>query len=206
MLASDALPRVAAELPGGPARSDALPSFDELYDEHVDLVWRALRRFGVGPSELEDATQEVFLVAFRKLDAFEGRCALSTWLYGIAAHVARNLRRSERRHPETPTEDVGLDDASTGASPEDSASDREAARILLELLDTLDDDKREAFVLAELEGLAAPEIAASLGLNVNTVYARIRAGRAAFDQAVKRFSARATSPGHNPDKRAFPWR
>ncbi|MFO0555945.1 MAG: sigma-70 family RNA polymerase sigma factor [Polyangiaceae bacterium] len=209
MAAADALlsdTRGALDPANAAARSMASsPAFEELYDQHVDLVWRALRRFGVAESAIEDATQEVFLVAFRRLSSFEGKSTLSTWLYGICAHVARNARRTERRHPETPTEDVGHDQASTSATPEQVASEREAQRILYELLDALDHDKREAFVLAELEGLSAPEIAASLGLNVNTVYARIRAGRAAFDDALRVRQARERRPP-TKKKGAFPWR
>jgi RNA polymerase sigma-70 factor (ECF subfamily) len=71
-------------------------------------------------------------------------------------------------------------------------------RVLHELLDQLDEDKREAFVLAELEGLTAPEIAQSLDLNVNTVYARIRAARIAFEQAILRHRAK---DGHDSSKK-----
>lgn len=63
-------------------------------------------------------------------------------------------------------------------------------RILHQLLDQLEDEKREVFVLAELEQLSAPEMAASLGVNVNTLYARVRAARAAFEQAVSRHRAK----------------
>src|SRR5687767_11675524 len=101
MPASEALPRVTAQLaPQGTShegprvraeqRGESVGSFEEIYDRHVDVVWRALRRFGVAESSIEDAVQEVFLVAFRKLETFEGKSAVSTWLYGIAAHVARN--------------------------------------------------------------------------------------------------------------------
>ena len=168
------------------------PAFETLYDESFDLVFRALQRFGVPESVLEDCVQDVFIVAFKKLETFEGRSATSTWLYGIAAHVARNARRTARRWPETPTDREVLerDRATEEKSPEANAEDAQAARLLYRLLEELDDDKREVFVLAELEQLTAPEIAQSLGLNVNTVYARIRAARAAFDQAVSREHAR----------------
>ncbi len=169
--------------------SGALPSFEELYDEHVDRVFRALRRFGVAELAIEDAVQDVFVTAYRKLGSFEGRSALSTWLYGIALQVARNYRRSARRRPETPTEDAALDGPS-GQCLERTLEEAEAVRILHQLLDELDDDKREVFVLAELEQLSAPEMAASLGVNVNTLYARVRAARAAFEQAVARHRAR----------------
>lgn len=204
MSASDALALPAPAHQGLPSPSDMAPNvadelrvaldFDALYDDHVDLVWRALRRFGVAEAAIEDAVQEVFIVAYKKLDTFEGRSAVSTWLYGIAAHVARNARRTERRHPETPTESVGLDEPASD-DPEASVSDAEAMRVLYRILDELDHDKREVFVLAELEQLSAPEISMSLGVNVNTIYARLRAARAAFELAVVRHRARGDRRG-----------
>lgn len=174
-----------------PSAVSPMPSFEQLYDAHVDLVWRALHRLGVAPSAIEDAVQEVFIVVFKKLETFEGRSAVSTWLYGICAHVARNARRTTRRHPETPTDDARiLDSRQDTKTPDESMEDAEASAVLYAILDELDDDKREAFVLCELEQLSAPDIAASLALNVNTVYARVRAARAAFDQAVARYRAK----------------
>jgi RNA polymerase sigma-70 factor (ECF subfamily) len=164
--------------------------FANVYDEHVDLVWRALRRLGVPESAIEDATQDVFLVVHRRLGEFEGRSSVSTWLYGIAVGVARNLRRTRRRRPEHPSDGIEDELVAATASPERGAADAEAVALLEQLLSSLDADKREVFVLAELEELTAPEIGAALGLNVNTVYTRLRAARAAFEQALVRFRSK----------------
>jgi RNA polymerase sigma-70 factor (ECF subfamily) len=66
----------------------------------------------------------------------------------------------------------------------------EAAQLLTAFLDTLDDDKRETFILAELEQMTVPEIAEAVDANVNTVYSRLRAARKAFEQTVSRIRAR----------------
>ncbi len=162
------------------------PHFDEIYDQHFDPTWRNLRRLGVREAQLPDATQDVFLVVHRRLPDFsasraaEPRAALRSWLYSIVVRVARQYRRGLRRKPTEGIDDVGeLPDAS-GREPERDAQQSEALRQLLGLLAQLDDDKREAFVLAELEGLSAPEIGEILGVNVNTIYARIRAARRAL--------------------------
>ena len=149
--------------------------FAAVYDDHVDLVWRALRRLGVPEGAIEDATQDVFLVVHRRLGEFEGRSTLSTWVYGIAVGVARNHRRTRRRRPEHPSDGIEDELVASNASPERGAADAEAVALLERLLATLDADKREVFVLAELEELTAPEIGAALSLNVNTVYTRLRA-------------------------------
>ena len=71
-----------------------------------------------------------------------------------------------------------------------SASKADAVRLLYELLDKLDAGKREVFVLAELEQLAAPQIAEALGINLNTVYSRLRLARETFNQALARHHVR----------------
>ena len=67
--------------------------------------------------------------------------------------------------------------------PQEQASKREAARFIDRFLDSLDDERRAAFVLAELEQLSAPEIAAVVGVPLNTVYSRLRLARIAFTRA-----------------------
>ncbi len=63
-------------------------------------------------------------------------------------------------------------------------------RLLHAILDEMDDDRREIFVMAELEQLTMPDIAATLGLNVNTAYARLRAARQTFEASLERHRAR----------------
>ncbi len=166
----------------------AVLSFDDVYDEHFSFVWRSLRRLGVAERGLDDAAQEVFLTVHRRLRDFEGRSSVRTWLFGIAVNVARHARRSEhrRRTDELPE---SLPDPG-GSTPHDDASKAEAVKILHELLDQLDDEKRTCFVLIELEQLSAPDVAASLGLSVNTVYSRLRSARREFEQALARHRAR----------------
>ena len=69
------------------------PTFKEVYEEQFRFVWRSLRRLGVRESDVADAAQDVFLVVHRRLDEFEGRSKVSTWLYGICYRVARDRRR-----------------------------------------------------------------------------------------------------------------
>ena len=173
----------------------ANPSFEEVYEANVSYVWRIVARLGVRGAAVEDLTQEVFLVVHRKLAEFEGRSSLRTWLFQIVRRVVHDHRRTCRRKdpqalsPEPPLDLEGVPD-DPGAGPHDSAAKAEAVRLLYELLDKLDDDKREVFVLAELEQMPAPEIGEALGLGVNTVYSRLRLAREAFNLALARHHAR----------------
>jgi RNA polymerase sigma-70 factor (ECF subfamily) len=174
--------------PGGVPISmppDGPPPFEEIYETQFAYVWRTLRAFGVPEHRLDDAVQDVFVVVHRKLALFQGRATIETWLFAIARRVAQDHRRSARR------KDVGeelgdeLVDASL-ESPFDATSRAESARLLTALLDELDDDKRAAFVLVELEQRPVPEAAAMLGENVNTIYSRLRAARQQFERAAAR--------------------
>jgi RNA polymerase sigma-70 factor (ECF subfamily) len=161
-------------------------TWDELYEEHFDFVWRSLRRLGVATSSLDDATQEVFIVAFRRAADFEGRSTLKTWLFGIAWNVARHSFRAPSRREE-PLSEQAVDFTK---NQEESASRAEAVRFLYEVLASLDAEKRDVFVMAELEEMPAPEIAEIIGVPLNTVYSRLRAARCDFDAALKRRRAR----------------
>jgi len=168
--------------------------FEAIYDEHFAFVWRSARRLGVSEASASDVAQEVFLIVLRRLSSFEGRSSLKTWLFGILIGVVRNHRRSRRRERAVlePTSTFEREPTAPANDPDPhaSAAKAEAVRLLYEMLDELDDDKREVFVLAELEQFTAPAIAEALGVNLNTVYSRLRAARRAFEDAVARRRAR----------------
>lgn len=164
-------------------------SFEVLYTDHVDMVWRGLRGLGVSEANIEDAVQDVFLVVHRRLASFEARSSFKTWLFGIVVRVARNHRRQSQRKGARESFEAAADVADSAPSPDDEAATAQAFRDLVRVLSKLDEPKRELLVLAELEQLSAPEIAETLGLNLNTVYSRLRHARSAFDAAAVRDAA-----------------
>jgi RNA polymerase sigma-70 factor, ECF subfamily len=174
------------------------PSFDEVYREHAPFVWWSVQRLGVPMHLAEDAVQDIFVVVFRRLGEFRERTSIRSWLYAIVLMTARNYRRSVRRKeaPLGPAVKGGerLDpDALSdrrATAPDASAEQAEALRELDALLAQLTDERREVFVLAELEQMTAPEIADALGIGLATVYWRLRAARQDFEAAVSRRKAR----------------
>jgi len=159
-----------------------------VYEEHFDFVWRSVRRLGVAERALDDAVQEVFIVVHRRLADFEGRSSLKSWLFAIARRVAKDHRRRASRKDRTEALPEVLADPHA-RSPLEGAERAQAVRLLYEILDSLDDDKREVFILAELEQMTVPEIAAAISVNLNTVYSRLRAARQAFEKALARQQA-----------------
>ena len=159
--------------------------FHALYREQFDFVFRNLRRLGVASAQVDDALQDVFLVVLRKIEEFESGSHAKAWLFAIALRIARNYRRSERRRDShVGTTDSDSFSAPGEHSPFERAARAQAARILHAFLDGIDEDKRSVFIMTELEQMTAPQIAAALSLNLNTVYARIRAARREFARAI----------------------
>jgi len=162
-----------------PASAPDRAQFEAVYAEHHAFVGRCLARWGVPAAWVDDARQDVFLTAFRKLHTFEGHASIRAWLAGISRRVAWRHRRTRDRH-------ARRIDALSRVEPEVASVDdwirrREAGAVLDAFLHALDVPKREAFVLCELEGLSAREAASATGVNPATLYSRLRVARSSFE-------------------------
>jgi RNA polymerase sigma-70 factor (ECF subfamily) len=164
-------------------RAPEAPDFDTLYREHFAFVWRSLRRLGVPPALVEDAAQDAFVVAHRRFETLQAGASPRAWVFGIAWRVASDYRRSARRKgPQVELEEGDV--AGPHESPYEGAAKAQAVALLERFLQTLDEDQRAVFILAELEQMSAPEIAAALETNLNTVYSRLRTARIRFAEAI----------------------
>lgn len=178
-----------------PASESRARSFRALYDGHVDFVWRNLRRLGVHEADVDDRTQEVFVVAHRRFDQFEDRGhGPRAWLFQIVLRVASDARRHRRRHPEDPDGGDAMGRASVDASQADAILRREALSRLDAALETIDIGRRTVLVLHEIEEMTAPEIAQVLDIPLNTVYSRLRVGREELEAALTTLVAREETP------------
>lgn len=173
--------RISEELAGPVVEETPETSLEQLYEAHFSFVWRSLGAFGIPQAQLDDAVQEVFLVVHRRQGDFERRSSIRTWLFGIAYRVAANLRRSSKRRP---TEPLPGELTSDYPSPEQHAERAENARFVERFLDRVDEDQRAAFIACMLEEMSVPEAAEALGVNVNTLYSRLRVVRSKFAAAL----------------------
>lgn len=149
--------------------------FKAVYDEYVRFVWRILRGLGVPDAMVADAAQDVFIVVHRRLSEFGGRSSVKTWLFAIAYRVSFKYRRTLQRAREHATVDDSLRDERPG--PVENAEGHEAERLMMALLDRLDERKRIVLVLTEFEELSGPEISAITGFGLSTVYTLLRRAR-----------------------------
>jgi RNA polymerase sigma-70 factor (ECF subfamily) len=167
--------------------------FRSVFTEHYAFCWRMLAHFGVPHASLDDAAQEVFAVVHRRLAEYDGRTSVRSWLWGIARRVASGHQRTEHRARRR-LEVVAAPEPD--ATPDEELARAETIALVDRCLDALDQKHRDVFVLAEIEGCTAPEIANMLDVELNTVYSRLRNARAKFHRALER--ARTREPSSRP--------
>jgi len=166
----------AREVPASKTSNDA--RITQMVREHYAFVWRSLLRLGVPARMAEDAAQQVFLVAMRRVsDIAIG--SEKSFLFGAALRVASDERRSAKNR-ELPSEPA--DDASTQPSPEDELHTRRRRDLLEDALLHMPLEFRTVFVLFELEQMTKTEVAELLGLAVGTAVSRLRRARELFRQ------------------------
>jgi RNA polymerase sigma-70 factor (ECF subfamily) len=163
-------------------------TFNAIYDAWFESVLRWIRAFGVPQADREDIAQDVFLVVRRRLHAFDGENP-AAWLYRITKRQVRDFRRRiwiknifTREH--TDALDTMPDDR---AGPAALLERKQTQRILLTLLAKMNPDRRVAFMLFELDGLAGEEIARIQGVAVTTVWKRLHFARKEFLALVARY-------------------
>ena len=170
---------VQGAVPTDLARPERL---SDMFQRYYDIVWRVLRRRGLSPPRADDATQEVFIVASRKL----GQIPLGSeraFLCGTALRVASTVRRSAefRRESVSPDADLGSTFVATDQPSGEELLDQRNARAALDaILAGLGEELQVVFVLFELEGMTMSEIAITLGIPPGTVASRLRRARESF--------------------------
>lgn len=165
-------------------------TLESIYHEHSDFVWRNLLRLGVERDEALDAVQDVFLIVHEQIDHFEGRCALTTWLFTICRSIAHRRRIQAKRRRDQLAE-TDIDTAIDLRADVGRAAEHNQDLVLLaSILDGLDPEQRNVFILFELERMTGEDIGVILGIPVGTVYSRLQLARTAFRQALSRHEAR----------------
>jgi RNA polymerase sigma-70 factor (ECF subfamily) len=178
---------------------DGAPRLREIFRTESSYVWNTLRRLGVRPSDLEDVTHDVFVVVHRKLADYDPSRPLRPWLFGIALRVASDYRRCARIQRERITDDLDREGGGIGTEEQLETARRRA--LVMKALEALGEDQRLVFVRHELEGISIPEIAAMIGIQVNTAYSRLRLARERFVVAVRALAKEPGDAAREPERR-----
>ena len=180
MVMSDALILVS----GTPATDEKAKKerLERMFRAHHELVWRTLRRLGLGPEPAADATQQAFLIAAERLDDIR-QGSERAFLFGTALRLARTAYRTGRRWQ---LEDDMDHRADAGSRLEELVDRRRAVEVADRVLAQMDPTLLTVFVLFEIEGLSTPEIAELVGVPLGTAASRLRRAREAFRAAASR--------------------
>jgi len=173
-----------------PSRSD----FERIMRQHNQRLFRVARSILRDDADAEDALQDAYVQAYRKLGDFRGDSELSTWLTRIVINQAlmriRARRRDtvvvpfgEGRDAGTPALDVADD---TAESPSEAALRAEVRKVIERRIDELPDAFRTVFVMREIEEMTARETADALGIPEATVRTRLFRARALLREALDR--------------------
>ena len=189
------------------ARDGDLTAFNSLVVRFQDPVYSlALRMLG-SPQAAEDAAQEAFIRAWRRLDSFRGG-RFQSWLFTIVANLSRDELRRRGRRPQTSLDAArddpdraSLDPADEGPSPESIAEQGDLRTLLEQALAQLPDDWREVVVLSDVQDLAYDEIAAITGLPLGTVKSRLSRARGRLRDIISSIAEPNVLPQRLEDRR-----
>ena len=175
-------PLAKSQCPDRPELGRATSDFAALYEEHNRAIYYLALRFLGDPQKAEDATHDVFLKAFRKMDQFRGDASWRTWLYRIAINHCRNLLQAwHERHVLTSADETIWDHAPAATdSPFRVLETKELGQRIQKALDGLPHEYRLLLLLRADEELSYEEMAALTEQTSDSVRGKLHRARKAF--------------------------
>ncbi len=169
-------------------------------EHYGSRVYRLARGITRNEADAEEVAQDVFVNLFRKIETFQGRAALGSWIYRVTANAALIKRRGKRFELEVALEEqlpTFLEDghragdrawvlADWSRTPEEQMLSAETRAVLNRAIDELPDHYRAVLVLRDVEGLSNEEVAEALGESVPTVKSRLHRARMALREQLTR--------------------
>jgi RNA polymerase sigma-70 factor, ECF subfamily len=159
----------------GLARAGDAAAFERIYRRHCARIHTLCARM-LTPEEADDATQEVFIRAWRKLELFRGDAAFGTWLHRLAINLLLGRRQTHANYRDRFDGDVGVVQHAGRRDRADLRVDVEAA------MQKLPAGAREVFVLHDVEGYTHDEIGGMLGINAGTSKSQLHRARMTLRQ------------------------
>jgi RNA polymerase sigma-70 factor, ECF subfamily len=198
-----------------------MAAFGRLVTKYQDRVYNTCWRLCGNVEDARDLTQDAFLRALQAIDRFQGKAGFYTWLFRIAVNLAISHRRKGRHAVQLSLHDsdgTRLIDSQAaglvrrigprGMDPSVTMETREAHRVLLRVLEEMDDEFRTVLVLRDVESFDYHEIGEILDVPPGTVKSRLHRARMALREKLAPWMDRgdgqssAQRPGERPDPRA----
>ena len=178
-----ASPDITDELPARPASPNwASAELANLYNEYSHAIFYLALRYLGDPQKAEDATHDVFLKAFRKMDQFRGEASWRTWLYRIAINHCRNLQQSwNERHMFSNADEAVWENATAQTdSPLRVLETKELGERIQKTLDALPDEYRLLLLLIADQELSYEEVGTLTEQSADAVRGKLHRARKAF--------------------------
>ncbi len=166
-----------------PVSIEGRKRLEQIFSENHEFVWRLLRRLGLNSERAADMTQQAFLIAAERLDGIK-LGSERAFLFGTALRLARTASRIDRRWVYEEDQDLRV---KSGLGTEELADHHRGVELLDRVLATMPPDLVTVFILFELEGLSAPEVARLVGIPIGTAASRLRRAREIFRASVAKF-------------------
>jgi len=184
-------------------RSGDTGALEILMERYASRVFRVARGIARTDADAEEVVQDVFLALARKIEGFEGRAAIGTWIYRVATNAALLKRRGKRHQVETSLEEslpVFKDDghrdgprayllADWSQTPERDLLEGETRAVLSRAIDQLPEAYRVVLILRDVEELSNEEAARILDESVSSIKSRLHRARMALREQVTRHLA-----------------
>lgn len=175
-------PHPEPHAPSPPGIALAPSKFADIYNEHSRAIYYLALRFLGDPQKAEDATHDVFLKAYRKMDSFRGESSWRTWLYRITINHCRNIQQSwNDRHMFSNADDAVWDNAPAKTdSPFHVLETKELGQRIQKALDGLSAEYRLLLLLVADEQLSYEQVGALTEQTPDAVRGKLHRARKAF--------------------------
>lgn len=182
------------------SRAGEREAFGQLVERHQQRLFAGMVKMLGSSEDAREAVQEAFILAYQKLDTFQGKAAFPTWLHRIAINAAISRKRREKHgtlslnhdshHPADPV------DRRAGADPTSPVEQQETQIIVRQALDALPDEFRIVLILKEFEGYRYEQIAEIVGIPLGTVRSRIHRARSELREKLRVVAGELGSSEH----------
>lgn len=160
-----------------------MKAFEQLYDRHETSVWRFVFRSVQNNALTDDLVQELWFSVTRSAATYEPKAKFKTWLFTMARNRVIDHVRTAKNHASIDAENEEGESmfsdlaAESRLGPLRQVSSREQAKALLDAIEQLPEDQREAFLLQAEGDMSVEEIAAAIGVTFETAKSRLRYAR-----------------------------
>jgi len=184
------------------AKRGDLDAFNRLVLEYQDMLYHQAYRMMGEPGSAEDATQDAFITAFRKLGTYRGG-SFKAWLLRIVTNLCYDELRRRKRRPTTPLEPVDDDNeeiesprwlSDPGESPEDATERSELSQIIQDCLNDLAPEFRSVVILVDVQGMDYAEAAQAAGTPLGTIKSRLARARMRMRDCLQDFRELLPAP------------